>query len=71
LLGFKPIINRFEGNCGTFGKGKRNPMSSMTLGQFGPPKKTTLLFFFKPNDHGVDVNMIIVIWFKHIENNGI
>jgi hypothetical protein len=24
--------NRFEGNCGTFGKEKKNPLSSITLG---------------------------------------
>jgi hypothetical protein len=29
------LINRFEGHCATFGKGKKNPLSSMTLGQFG------------------------------------
>jgi len=26
------LINRFEGSCATFGEGKKNPMSSMTLG---------------------------------------
>jgi hypothetical protein len=26
------LINRFERSCGTFGKGKKNPLSSTTLG---------------------------------------
>ncbi len=28
-------------------------------------------FYKKNNDHGVDVNMIILIQLRHIENNGI
>jgi hypothetical protein len=31
--------NRFEGSCGTFGEGKKNPLSPMTLGQFAPKSK--------------------------------
>jgi hypothetical protein len=28
------LIKRFEGNCDTFGEWEKNPLSSMTLGQF-------------------------------------
>ncbi len=35
------LINRFEKSCGTFkGEGGKNPLLSMTLGQFAPKKKT-------------------------------
>jgi hypothetical protein len=46
------LINRFEGSCGTFEK-EKNPIVINNIGSICP-KKTT-------NDHGVDVNMIIVI----------
>jgi hypothetical protein len=26
------LINGFEGSCGTFGEGKKNPLSLITLG---------------------------------------
>jgi len=42
---------------------EKNPMSSTTLSQFALGKKN--------NDHGVDVSMIIIIFLRHIENNGI
>jgi hypothetical protein len=32
-------------------------------------RKLKKLFLFLKNDHGVDVSMIIVIYFTHIENN--
>jgi hypothetical protein len=28
------LINCFDQSCGTFGEGKKNPLSSMTLGKF-------------------------------------
>jgi hypothetical protein len=28
------FISRFEGSCGTLGKGKKNPLLSMALDQF-------------------------------------
>jgi hypothetical protein len=38
-------------------RGKKNPLSSMTLGQFAQKKEKEK----KNNDHEVDINMIIVI----------
>jgi hypothetical protein len=57
------LINSFDGSCGTFGEGKKKPKSSMTMGQFVPKSNNNqFLFLFSPNNnHGVDVNMIIVI----------
>jgi hypothetical protein len=58
------FINRLERSCGTFkGGGRKNPLSSMTLGQFAQKHLINHLFtyFKKNNDHGVDVNIIIVI----------
>ncbi len=61
------IINRFERSFGTFRKGERkNPMLSTTLGQFAfiyiyIYVYIILFYFIKNNDHGVDVNIVIVI----------
>jgi hypothetical protein len=53
------VINRFERSCGTFrGGGGKNPLLSMTLGQFAQNKTKQKT---KNNDHGVDVNILIVI----------
>jgi hypothetical protein len=41
------IINRFEGSCDTFGKGKKNPMLLTTLGQIAQNFIYYLLFIFK------------------------
>jgi hypothetical protein len=49
------LINRFEGSCGTFGKGK-NPSLSTTLGQFA--HKIIIIIII--NNHGMDVSMNII-----------
>jgi hypothetical protein len=61
------IICRFERICGTFrGGGKKNTMSLMTLSQFVEEKKKKKnvskkkLNLKNNNDHGVDVNIILV-----------
>jgi hypothetical protein len=57
------VINRFERSCGTFKRGKgRNPMSLMTLGKFARGKINKTIH---NNDHGVDVNIIMVIYLRH------
>jgi len=62
------FINRFERSCDTFGRevggrGAREPLSSTTLGQFA--WKKTLYFIYKKNnnEHGLDVSIIIIIFF--------
>jgi len=66
------VINRFQKNCGTFRGGGKNPLLSMTLGQFTQtkrkkknqtkPNKTLFYFFIKNNnDNGLDVNIVMVI----------
>jgi len=41
------VINKFEKICGTFwGRGGKNPMLSMTLGQFAWKKKSLFYFYF-------------------------
>jgi hypothetical protein len=58
------LINRFKRNCGTFrGGGGKNPLSSMTLGQFAQKQFKNIYFLFlkNNNDHGVGVNIIIII----------
>jgi hypothetical protein len=55
------FINRFEKSYGTFGIAKGNFLLSMTLGQFVSPQKNLIYFLKNNNDHGVDVNIIIVI----------
>jgi hypothetical protein len=42
------LINRFEKSCDTFiGSGGKNPLSSMTLGQFAQKKEKKIYFFNK------------------------
>jgi hypothetical protein len=53
------LINKFERSCATFGEGKKNPLSSTTLGQFAPLNKNNNINI--NNHHGVDVSMILLI----------
>ncbi len=51
----------FDKSCGTFGEGKKNLVLSMTLGQLVYQISKYNLKLIINNDHGVDVNMIIII----------
>jgi hypothetical protein len=53
------LINRFEGNCDTFGKEGKNPIVINDIGLVCLKKK--YFYLVKNNDHGMDVSMIIVI----------
>jgi len=57
-LSSRTLINRFEGSYGTFGEGK--PIIINDIGLVCPK--------IKINNHGVNVNIIILIYLKHIEN---
>ncbi len=51
----------FDKSCGTFAEGKKNLVLSMTLGQLVYQISKYNLKLIINNDHGVDVNMIIII----------
>jgi len=52
------IINTLERSCGPFKGGGKNPLLSKTLGQFAPKE---IIIIIKNNDHGVSVNIVMVI----------
>jgi hypothetical protein len=60
------LINRFERSCDTFGKGKK-PNIIDNIGSICPKrkkkkeKKTLKKIIIIINNHGVDVNIIIII----------
>jgi hypothetical protein len=55
------LINRFERSCDTFGKGKK-PNIIDNIGSICPKRKKTLKkIIIIINNHGVDVNIIIII----------
>jgi hypothetical protein len=58
LLSPTMLINRFERSCGTFGEEKKPNVVNNTWLTCLEKKN---YFPLKKNDHGVDVNMIIVI----------
>jgi hypothetical protein len=52
------FINRFEGNCGTFGKETKNPS---IVNDNEPICLRKIKYQIYNNNHGVDVSMIIII----------
>jgi hypothetical protein len=60
LLSPMMLINRFEGSCGTFGEEKKPNVVNNTRSTCLENENFIFIFFLN-NDHGVDVNNIIVI----------
>jgi hypothetical protein len=67
------VINKFERSCGTFkGGGWKNPLSSTICLDINLLKKNNNNNNNNNNsDHGVDVNIVMIIYLRYFENNGI